>query len=375
MTSDLKVQAETVSAPRSSLLVADPAIENRSPRRASRDWAEALSGRRFLVTGAAGFIGGHLFRTLADLGLEVIGTVLDPDEAAILTERGYDVRVLDLTSEGPWDPLLEGVDVVFHLAARFQETEDGEDVYETVNHHGALKLARTAARMGVSRFIHCSTVGVHGDVEEIPATEESPFNPMDLYHRTKLNGELAILEFAAGLPDDGMLVTVNRPAMVYGPGDRRMLKLFKAIASGRFRMIGSGEVLAHLGYIDDQTESFLLGVVAPRERVAGEPFNIASAEPLTLNELARIIAEEVGVTLPRMKVPVAPVWAAAWMCEMVCRPFNIKPPLFRRRVGFFTHNRAFDLSRARAGLGYESQWPHRDGIRETIRWYREAKWL
>jgi nucleoside-diphosphate-sugar epimerase len=243
----------------SALLVADPAVENRSTRRAGRDWGTELAGSRYLVTGAAGFIGGHLFRTLVDLGLDVTGTVLLEEEARILQERGYDARVLDLASPEPWDDLVEGVDTVFHIAARFQETEDGEDVFEEVNNHGAVKLARTAARLGVGRFVHCSTVGVHGDVREIPATEESPFNPMDHYHRTKLNGELAILEFARELPEEGMIVTVNRPAMVYGPGDRRMMKLFKAIASGRFRMIGSGEVLAHLGYIDDQTESFLLG--------------------------------------------------------------------------------------------------------------------
>ena len=355
--------------------VADPAVEDNGPRRPTRDWASLLEGKRFLVTGAGGFIGGHLFRTLANLGLTVRGTVLHPEEATILRGRGYDAQVLDLASSGEWDELLDAVDVVFHVAARFQETEDGEDVYDTVNHRGALKLAQTAARLGTERFVHCSTVGVHGDVKEIPATEESPFNPMDLYHRTKLKGELAILRFAEGLPADGMVVTVNRPAMVYGPGDRRMLKLFKMIASGRFRMIGSGEVLAHLGYIDDQTESFLLGVVAPRETVHLRAFNIASAKPLTLNELAGLIADEVGVSLPSLKVPVAPVWGAAWLCEMLCKPFGIQPPLFRRRVGFFTHNRAFDLTRAERELGYESQWPHEDGIREAIRWYREAGWL
>ncbi len=355
--------------------VADPAVEDNGPRRSTRDWASRLEGKRFLVTGAGGFIGGHLFRTLSNLGLEARGTVLHPEEAVILRQRGYDAQVLDLASSEKWDELLEGVDVVFHVAARFQETEDGEDVYDEVNHLGALKLAQTASRVGAERFVHCSTVGVHGDVKEIPATEDSPFNPMDLYHRTKLKGEQAILRFSEELPSDGMVVTVNRPAMVYGPGDRRMLKLFKMIASGRFRMIGSGEVLAHLGYIDDQTESFLLGVVAPREVAHLRAFNIASAKPLTLNELVALIADEVGVSIPSFKVPVAPVWGAAWLCEMACRPFGIQPPLFRRRVGFFTHNRAFDLSRAERELGYESQWPHEDGIQETIQWYRAAGWI
>jgi len=113
----------------------------------------------------------------------------------------------------------------------------------------------------------------------------------------------------------------------------------------------------------------------PRESAHLKAFNIASAKPLTLNELAGLIADEVGVTLPSFKVPVAPVWGAAWLCEMLCKPFGIQPPLFRRRVGFFTHNRAFDLSRAEKELGYESQWPHDDGIQTTIQWYRKAGWI
>lgn len=376
MTSSARASATISASPDSSdLYVADPALELRGARRPLRPWAQLLEGQRLLVTGAGGFIGGHLLRRLGDLGCDAVGTVLRPEEAAILRDRGYEAEVLDLADDEPWDHLLEGVDVVFHLAACFQEVHLSEDIYDLVNHRAALKLVRTAARTGVRRFVHCSTVGVHGNVKEIPATEETPFNPMDVYHRTKLRGELAVLEFARGLPPDGMVVTVNRPAMVYGPGDRRMLKLFRAILSRRFVMIGSGNVLAHLGFIQDQTESFLLCATAPRENVHLQSFNIASGRPLTLNRLAELIASAGDVRVPRLHLPVAPVWLAAWLCEMICRAFGATPPLFRRRVGFFTHNRAFDLSKARKLLDYESRWPHREGIEETIRWYREAGWL
>ena len=334
-----------------------------------------LRGKRILVTGAGGFIGGHLFHRLAEYGLDVIGTVLFPQEAATLREKGLKAEVLDLASEQNWDALLTGIDIVFNIAALFQEAEHGEAAYMKVNKVGALKLAETAARVGVSRFVHCSTVGVHGDVKEIPATETTPFNPMDLYHRTKLAGELAILEFSKQLPCDGMVVTVNRPAMVYGPGDLRMLKLFTAIASGKFKMIGSGKPLAHLGYIEDQTESFLLCALAPREKVHGETFNIASDKPCTLNELAALIAECAEVKLSKVHIPLEPVWFVAFMCEIIWKPFKIKPPLFRRRIGFFTHNRAFDLTKSKTHLEYVSQWDNRTGIIETIRWYKDNSFL
>jgi len=194
---------------------------------------------------------------------------------------------------------------------------------------------------------------------------------MDEYHETKLAGELAILDYARGLPTDGMTVVVNRPAMVYGPCDMRMLKLFDMILSRRFRMIGSGKTLAHMGYIEDQTDSFLLCAVAPRDSVHCEAFNIASGEPVTLNNLVAHIAAAGGVEVPSLHVPVAPVWIAALICELICKPFGLKPPLFRRRVGFFTHNRAFDLAKAKKCLGYTSNWGLEEGISKTIEWYRD----
>lgn len=333
----------------------------------------ALADKRLLVTGAAGFIGGALLRRLAGYGLDVTGTAWREEEAEALRAEGFRAEALDLASDQPFDRFVEGVHIVFHVAAMFQETEYDEAAYLKVNRDGALKLCKAAAAAGVERFVHCSTVGVHGAVKEVPCKETTPFNPMDQYHRTKLAGELAILDFAKTLPPEGMVVTVNRPAMVYGPGDTRMLKLFQRILRGRFLMIGSGETLAHLGHIDDQVESFLLCATAPREKVHLEAFNIASDEPLTLNELARLIAEEGGASLPRRKIPVAPVWLAGLACEILWLPLKSRPPLFRRRVGFFTHNRAFDLTKAKERLGYVSRRDNRTGISETIDWYRRKK--
>jgi nucleoside-diphosphate-sugar epimerase len=330
-----------------------------------------LSNKTILVTGAAGFIGGALFNRLAGYGLDVIGTVLYPNEMEAIRSQGHKSCVLDLAGDEPWDEILRDVDIVFNIAAVFQEVEQSKEVYDKVNHAGALKLAQTAARMGVERFVHCSTVGVLGDVREIPATERTPFHPMDVYHETKLAGELAVLEFGSKLPKGGMVVTVNRPAMVYGPGDLRMLKLFKAILSRKFVMIGSGRTLAHLGYIDDQVESFLLCAVAPREKVHLEVFNVASGEPITLNRLVALIAKAGGVKTSRIKIPVKPVWLLSYLCELACKPFGVKPPLFRRRVGFFTHNRAFDISKAKRVLGYNPRWSEADGVARTIEWYRQ----
>jgi nucleoside-diphosphate-sugar epimerase len=326
----------------------------------------ALRGRRLLVTGAAGFLGGHLLRRLRSHGLDARGSVLDAHQARALDREGLPVSVLDLRRPGTWSAPLRGADVVFHLAACFQEVEAGEAEFEEVNHRRAVEFARCASEAGVSRFVHCSTAGVHGDVIEMPATERSPFRPMDVYQRTKLAGEQGILELASGLPADGMVVTVNRPTMAYGPGDRRMGRLFSGVLSGRLAMIGSGLTLAHLGYVEDQTDSFVLCAAAPRARAHREAFNIASDGPLTLDELFALVAECGGVRRRLPRLPLWPVWLLATLCERAFRPLGRRPPLFRRRVAFFTHNRAFDLSKAREALGYVSRWTHREGIRQTL---------
>ena len=336
---------------------------------------EALQGKRLLVTGAAGFIGGALFRRLAAYGLDVTGSVLFEQEAEAMRAEGFRVEVLDLTSDEPWDRYVQNIDIVFHIAATFQEVEKSEDYYEKANNHAVVKLAKSSESAGVQRFVHCSTVGVHGDVKQIPCTEETPFNPMDVYHKTKLRGELALLDYAKTLADDGMVVTVNRPAMVYGPGDTRMMKLYQTIFAKRFIMIGSGKTLAHLGYIDDQVDSLILCGVRPRGDVHLEAFNIASGQPITLNEMTQMIAAEGNIQLPRWHIPVWIVWSAALLCEVLWKPFGARPPLFRRRVGFFTHNRAFDIGKARRLLGYDPKWQERDGLVEAIKWYRANGYL
>ncbi len=330
-----------------------------------------LQGKKLLVTGAAGFIGGALLRRLAAYGCDVTGTVLYPWEAEALRSEGFQSEVLDLASDEPFEPFLEGMDVVFNVAAMFRETEHGEKLYTKVNCDSALKLCRAAAAVGVERFVHCSTIGVHGDVLEIPCKETTPYNPTNHYTRAKLKGELAVLDFARTLPPDGMVVTANRPGIVYGPGDTRMLLLFKAVLHRKFVMIGSGRVLCHLDFIDDQTDTFLLCAVAPREQVHGEAFNICSDRAIPVREVVRLIADYGGVPMPKLRIPAKPIWWAGLLLEGICMPLGLRPPVFRRRVGFFMENRSFDLTKARERLGYDSKWPPSAGIPRTIDWYRQ----
>jgi nucleoside-diphosphate-sugar epimerase len=102
---------------------------------------------------------------------------------------------------------------------------------------------------------------------------------------------------------------------------------------------------------------------------------LAGGEVTTLKELIAITAEVAGVTPPRLRLPVWPFWLAGAACEALCKPLRIAPPIYRRRVDFFTKSRAFDISRARAELGFAPAVGLREGIGRTLEWYRGQHWI
>jgi dihydroflavonol-4-reductase len=326
---------------------------------------------KVLVTGATGFTGGHLARALAARGYAVSAMVRDPARAGDLSRDGIAVVRGDLSAPGSLPPALSGgFDVVYNIAALYRQAGLPDSVYHQVNAAGVGELIDVAARAGVRRVVHCSTVGVHGDVEHPPAGEDAPIRPGDVYQVSKVEGERIARETGARA---GIEVTIARPSGIYGPGDRRLLKLFRGVARRRFVVLGDGRIFYHLTYIDDLVEGFRLCGEVPR--AAGRTYILAGAEVPTLNDLVVLVAEEAGVAPPRLRVPVWPFWLAGAACEALCAPFGIEPPLYRRRVDFFTKSRAFDISRAREELGYAPSVSLRDGVRRTIAWYRQQGWI
>ncbi len=322
-----------------------------------------------LVTGATGFTGGHLATTLARRGYQVRALVRSRSLARFAASNaaaaGVEAVEGDLSDAAAVRRAAEGASVVYHIAASYREAGQPDAAYRAVNVEGTRHVLEAAVAAGATRVVHCSTGGVHGHIANPPATEDAPFNPGDIYQDTKLEAEQVAREFGR---TRGFEVVVARPIGIYGPGDLRFLKMFRGLNRGRFPVLGSGNVFYHLTFIDDLVEGFRLCGEVPG--AAGRTYILAGPRYTTLNELIRLIAAELKVPPPRLHLPVWPVWMLGLLCEMVCVPLRIEPPLYRRRVDFFTKSRAFDTTRARTELGFNPAVDLEDGIRRTADWYR-----
>ena len=321
---------------------------------------------RVLVTGATGFAGNHLVRALAAAGHSVRALVRPGKRGERLAEDGVDVVQGQLTNEADVRNAAAGCERIYHLAAAFRNVKHSDQHYWDVNVGGTLNVLAAARAHGCERVVHCSTGGVHGHIEDPPAAETYRFRPGDVYQRTKLEAELAV----AAAAKNGLSVTIVRPGAIYGEGDMRFLRLFRAIQRHRFAMVGSGETRLHMVHVDDLVHGILLA--GSRAAACGEAFLLAGPEVPTLNEIAASVADAVGAHRPKLHIPVWPVYAAAWLCEKACAHLCLEPPLHRRRVGFFTHHREFDITKARDLIDYQPRVTLAEGVRRTAAWYAAA---
>ncbi|MBK7105271.1 MAG: NAD(P)-dependent oxidoreductase [Ignavibacteriae bacterium] len=321
-----------------------------------------------LVTGANGFTSSYMVKNLLKNGYQVKGLVRKSSNLELLEGLNIELAYVDLAKDEINDDIMKDVDVVYHIGAAYRTEGVPQKYFWDVNVEGTKKLLVAAKKAGVKKFVHCSTVGVQGDIKNPPAKETHPDNPGDYYQESKLDGEKLALKF---FKEEGLAGTVVRPVGIYGPGDTRFLKLFKTISNGKFKMIGNGNVLYHLTFVEDLVEGFRLA--GESEKANYEIFTIGGNGYLTLNELVEKIAKILNKPISKIKIPVFPVWVAGALCEFICKPFGISPPIFRRRIDFFVKDRAFDITKAQTMLNYNPKVTLEEGLTRTANWYKEKK--
>jgi dihydroflavonol-4-reductase len=166
---------------------------------------------------------------------------------------------------------------------------------------------------------------------------------------------------------------VIRIPETYGPGDQRLVKLFRAIDRGRFVMIGRGENRRQCIHVSDLVRGLLLAARHPA--AVGETFVLAGRDAMTTNEMVRDIAAALRRPPPRAHAPLWPFVAAARVLETVLPPLHVKPPLHSRRLDFFRKSFVFSTAKAQTLLGFQPEIDFLTGAADTVRWYRARGYL
>ncbi len=322
---------------------------------------------RVLVTGGTGFTGSHLVRRLLDKGYQVL--VMDNQKGLFYDElrvRGATIELGSIADKNLVSKMIQGCEVVYHLAAAFRQLNVPDKYYWDVNVEGTRHLVDAAYRFRTRKFIYCSTQGVHGHIENLPGDEDSPIVPEDYYQFTKYKGEEVVREYV----EKGLDAVTLRPTAIYGPGDPgRFLILFRLVKRGTFLMFGDGDTFYHPVHVDNLVDAFELA--AERNGIQGRNYIIGDEHYYSLNQLVQAVASAIEVPIRIRHLPFWPVWTAAWACETVCKPLRLSPPLFRRRVDWFRQVRAFSIEKARRELGYQPKVALKEGLAQTAKWYRE----
>lgn len=324
--------------------------------------------KRIIVTGGTGFIGSRLALHCRNAGDEVTvlgqtNTSAETGNKNLLEEAGIEVALVSMNERQRLRDHVRGANVVYHLAAAQHEANVPDQHFRDVNVEGTRRLLDICTETGIDRFVHGSTIGVYGSREGL-IDESTETHPDNIYGVTKLEGERLVLSYKDQLP-----VVVIRVSETYGPGDRRLLKLFRAIRKKVFFMIGGGGNLHHLVYIDD----LIRGMVQASEvdEAKGEIFLLAGKRPVTTREMVDTIAGAVDARVPRWPVPLFPFTVAAVVLERTLGPLGIQPPLHRRRLDFFKKSFSLSSEKARRLLSYVPSVDFDAGAAATARWYRE----
>lgn len=314
-----------------------------------------------LITGAGGFIGKHLVVDQLKRGRQVTAVDIRVGSLESLSaDRRLSIIQADFSDRDRIDPLLNGHDICLHLASAHLETGVADQHFWHVNVDQTLEFVKRCHLAGIPRFIHCSTVGVYGNIKNPPADENSACHPDVAYEKSKLAGERAVREYAQGNNYD---VVVLRPAWVYGPGCDRTVRLFRTIKKGRFFYVGDGQTLRHPIYIEDMIEG--IEAAATKEEAAGEVFIIAGPRAVTIEELVEAIADSLSVAPPKLRVPKVLVWPAVFVFEIAAKVLSRNAPFTRRSLKFFLGNTAFTSEKAWKMLGYRATVELPEGVLRT----------
>lgn len=328
---------------------------------------------RYFITGATGFVGGHVAEACAARGHTVSALVRPESDVALLERLGVALRRGDLTDPNAVREALADIDVVVHCAAKVGDRGPVEE-YRAVNVEALRGLLDACKGRPLHRFIHMSSLGVY-EARHHHGTDESeplPAAHIDGYTQTKVEAEHVAREYHE---KHHVPVVILRPGFVYGPRDRVVLpKLIRKMATGKVHYLGGDRRALNTIYIGNLLDALFLAVERPQ--AVGQAYNLTDGEPVSKRRFFEAVADGMGLKKSKQLLPRPVAAAVVWLLRKhVIRATRAgrKPVISHAQFKFLLLNLDFSIDKAKRELGYQPRYGFDEGMKETLDWYRQHR--
>lgn len=326
--------------------------------------------QQILLTGVNGFIGSHVAERLAKDGYQVRGLVRKTSDLKSIEDLDITLFYGDFADPDSLDAAVEGADIVIHIAGFVSGWGPYEDFYKA-NVTSAQNMAKSANRHNVRRFVHISSVAVHGLGSYRKVDETYPMDQsIHLYCETKKFAEQWLFDFANSA---NMEIVAIRPGIVYGPRDHYFIEFYlDLLQGGRLLYIDRGKHWTCPIYVENLVDGIVTACF--EESAAGEAFILTDGLEINWKTFTEKFADELGVQRPRISVPFKVGYGLASSMEMVYKLLRIsQPPLLTRYViAILGNDGDFSIEKAKRMLKFEPSVDFNEAVRRTAEWYRQG---
>jgi len=329
-----------------------------------------------LVTGATGFIGSHLVEELIKRGEKIKCLVkrenknkMEEELEKMIKALGVEIHYGDLTKKETLKGLADGVDIVFHLAAVARPMNIPREEYFRVNTLGTRNLLEVCVGKNIKKIVHVSSISAVGPaISGKPVNESTNPKPVDFYGESKLAAEEVVFDF---IKQHKIPIVTVRPPMIYGPRDFELLKLFKVINTGFFPLLGKGKGHFEFCFVKNLVQGLIL---AEKNGKPGELYHLSDIKSYSLKEVAETIADAENKKLVNAQIPNSVFWFFGGIMELFGFIFGFYPMFRSTTVKWMTQDYwVTDISKAKNELNYKPQISLREGVKETVEWYKNRK--
>ena len=325
-----------------------------------------VTGISALVSGATGFLGGHLLLKLREKGFQVCALARKTSDSAGLVRSGVDISEGDVLDRQSLRRAMAGQQMVFHTAGKVSDWGSRQEFWQA-NVEGTANVITACREAGVKRLIHVSSLTVLG----LPRSgarvdEKTPLDDSirDFYASSKIAGERLVRE---AHDSSGLETVVIRPGVIWGPGDTTILpRLAALLRRGQLVFIGRGANLLGLSHVENLSQGLILAALTPS--AAGQIYHLTDGEEITARAAFCALAVALGVPPPRLALPFPVVYFLAAFLERAARLRHAAAPpaLTRYGVRLVACDSRYDISKAQSELGYRPLLTFHQGIATLI---------